>query len=157
MTHLVENRTEALSQWFPLPAETQAETAAFFADSPVLARHETRPAWLRTTLEKIGKLLDLEYNWDSYGAEPVHVQSVASARGIISFLAEFVGVEAPTVGATPDGEVGFCWDAGDWSLDAYVTTSGRVSYVYLDERDHARDREGRTSNPWELLELLTGW
>ena len=69
----------------------------------------------------------------------------------------FECVEKPAVGATPDGHIGFSWDEGAWSLDAEILPTGRIEYVYLDERDSAQDREAVALDWAELLEMLTQW
>ena len=113
--------------------------------------------WLDQALSIVTDLLALEPNWSSYGSEVVKYESVRHAVDVLFWLAHIENVEAPTVTATPDGEVGFCWDAGDWSLDAWVETAGRINYVFIDETNHDNDRDTWTDNWQDLLPLLTRW
>jgi hypothetical protein len=121
----------------------------------MVAIRETQPKWLRDSLRKLQELATLQENWDSYGASPVNANSVVRAQELVCYLARFVGVDEPAVGATPEGHVGFSWDEGAWSLDAEVLPNGRIAYVYLDERDSANDRETTTRRWADLLALLT--
>lgn len=139
-----------------VPAEASAD-AVVLTRPTVFARRAAPPDWLADTIVKLDKLVGLEQNWDSYGASPVDHTSVATAKELIRYLAMFTNVDKPAVGATPDGQVGFSWDEGAWSLDVEVLSDGRFAYVYLDERDGSNDRETATRESSELLPLLTQW
>ena len=151
---LLETYPEALEDCIPLVRKTEPETEAF---AGVFAKHEELPDWLSDVLSQIEGLRNLPPNWDSYGAVPVDPRSISAAREVIARLARYVNVGKPAVGATPDGDVGFSWDVGDWSIDADIAPSGRISYVYLDERDHVNDEDTWTNDPCDLLHLLTQW
>ena len=136
-------------------AETQQETGAF--RPAVCALRETPAEWLPTTLEKIEALLDLQQDWDSYGATPLDSATIDKASQCACFLAHFVGISAPVVGAAPDGKAGFSWDSGAWSLDVDISPTGRIHYVYIDQRDESCDQEAWTDDLYELVRLLTAW
>ncbi|HUU98808.1 MAG TPA: hypothetical protein VM487_24005 [Phycisphaerae bacterium] len=103
------------------------------------------------------QLLALPENWNSYGARPVSHDAAARANEFAAYLSYVVGVVEPAVGATPDGDVGFCWDAGTWSLDVSIDGTGLISYVYLDEENHGNDRDTCTRDIAQLIPLLTQW
>jgi hypothetical protein len=103
------------------------------------------------------QLLALPGNWNSYGARPVSHDSLARASELAARLSYFVGVTEPVIGATPDGDVSFCWDSGTWSLDVWIDASGLITYVYLDERNRENDRDTRTRDIDQLIPLLTQW
>lgn len=151
-----QNTTALGSVLRDIPAELGPDTVALNS-APVFAKHDTPPSWLPQILTRVGALADLGENWDSYGGRAIDGRSIAAAQRLIDHLARFIGVNAPAVSGTPDGGVGFSWDDGDWSLDAEVLRCGRINYVYLDEKDSAKDRETSKTDGNELLELLTQW
>ena len=152
MSHLqsLGNETETLTQCSTIPASAVAHAAVF-----TVAKRSDPPDWWKQTRQEIEDLRDLEENWDSYDANPIQTASVIFALGTMKYLAGIVGVPQPTVGATPAGQVGLSWDAGDWSLDATIREDGTIHYVYLYESDHSRDVENSTRYVDELLAFLT--
>ncbi|GEM_PF-3912106 len=115
-----------------------------------------RPAnWFQSVDRLITSLAALGRNWDSYGAAPIDPEAIMIARQVAHDLAMIDGVPQPVIGGTPDGEVGFAWDAGDWSLDLTVDASPCLHYVYLDRQDPRRETERHVRNLRELAFLLT--
>lgn len=113
--------------------------------------------WLVDALVELKQLRSLESNWDSYDATPISDDSICHAESVLQKLAHITNVPIPTVSATPDGYVGFCWDTGAWSLDAWIEDDGRISYTYLDETNSANDQEAWTLAWQDLVPLLTQW
>lgn len=74
--------------------------------------------------EQIARLADLEENWDSYGAAKVAPRAIELAMLLRLTLSS--QSREPTVTATPDGGVGFCWDNGNWSVDLSIDADGRI-------------------------------
>ena len=144
------SETETLTQCFTIPASAIAPAAVY-----TVAKRSDPPEWWKQTRQEIENLRDLEKNWDSYDAYPIHPFSIIVALRSMKYLSGFVGVTQPTVGATPAGQVGLSWDAGDWSLDATIREDGTIHYVYLYESDHSRDVENSTRYVDELLAFLT--
>jgi hypothetical protein len=124
---------------------------------PVVAFRERPDEWLAGAQQKISDLATLKPNWDSYGALRVSDEAIRCAMSVVTELSKVVSVPEPTIGASPDGEVGFCWDAGNWSLDLTIDAGGVLAYVYLDEKDPMNNREERTRSVQSLLPLLTRW
>lgn len=152
-----DTSVEAFANTVSVSAATEDDTRALTRDSPVVAPRERPAPWLNDVLNAIDRLLTLRANWDSYGANAVNDESITWARELARFLSGLVSVDRPSVTATPDGDVAFCWDTGDWSLDASVDRTGLISYAFLDERDPSKEREGRTRNVGDLVELVTRW
>jgi hypothetical protein len=132
-------------------------TAACFQLDFVCALRERPEPWLDRACQQLEQLRPLLPNWDSYGALAVDAGAIAETATCLAYLARVVGVPAPGVGAAPDGEVALTWDEATWSLDASVDASGLIRYVYLDERDHRNDRETRTRDIGQLVQLLAQW
>jgi hypothetical protein len=156
MTQNVEH-CDVFSGCFPLVVEANGKTTAFSEGRPVVALRDHPANWLSVTIKKIDALSSLERNWDSYGADPVDNGSIERARELVEYLACVRNIDAPTVTATPEGNVALCWDEGNWSLDASVDSSGLVAYVFLDEQDSANDRDTWTRDIEVLAALLTRW
>lgn len=149
---------EAFASSHSVPAETREETAALVnSGDAVFAVRNCQAPWHEDAQDSIVRLLTLGKNWDSYGADAVKEASVRKALHLATRLSWIVNVERPSITATAEGNVGFSWDTGDWSLDAAIDGSGLISYVFLDERDSANEREGRTRNIRELIALATNW
>ncbi|MCH8150426.1 MAG: hypothetical protein IH987_21015 [Planctomycetes bacterium] len=102
------NGTETLTQCSTIPASAIAPAAVY-----TLAKRSGPPDWWKQTRQEIEDLRDLEENWDSYDAHPIHSISIILALAAMEYLAGFVGVTRPTIGATPAGHVGLSWGAGD--------------------------------------------
>jgi len=135
--------------------EVLAERPSTWNRPPVFAVRSAPADWHGDVDQAILRLLRRGENWDSHGAAPIDADAVANAREIARTLALIDGVPQPTVGGTPDGEVGLAWDVGEWSLDLTVDGSGLLHYVYLDEADSTRDVERRTRNSTEIANYLT--
>jgi len=154
---LTDAGVEAFEQSLGVPASTPEDTAALSSQGTVLASRNRPADWWSGVREKIEGLLSLNENWDSYGAKPVEPTAVHQALKVALDLSQIVGVDAPTVTATGDGHVGFCWDSGTWSVDASIDPSGLINYVLLDERLPGKERETRTRDLAELAVLVSGW
>ena len=123
----------------------------------MIARREREPDWLQERLDRINELLQLESNWDSYGAAAVDRFSVAVARSLLRQLALIETVEAPTITASPEGNVVLCWDNGGRALDVDILPNGTFTYAYMNENDAGKDREGHSAKSLLLVHLLTQW
>ncbi len=151
-------QSEAFSeQLYEVPAGTDDNSALTPHRRTVVAVSDRPASWLGDTLHTLKHLRSLEPNWDSYGANPICDASCRHAEVVLNKLAHIVGVPKPLVSATPNGHVGFCWDEGTWSLDAWIEGTGRITYTYLDETNSASDREAQTDTYQDLVSLLTQW
>jgi hypothetical protein len=127
---------------------------AFVREVMLALRHEI-PSWLDGRLAQIDRLHDLLPNWDSYGARRIDPSSIEIAKRVLEALASVDTVEEPTVTATPDGKVAFCWDDGQRSLDLEVCPDGWLDFSYLNESLEILDEEGQTQDLKHLAILLT--
>ena len=158
MTKALDEKVEIFSRGDAIATASDSAVAFTEQGTGITLAVRTDPAsWLSDALKAIRSLRALEQNWDSYGAHTVNDDSIEKSKTLAISLSTIENVTAPVVTATPAGHVGFCWDSGDWSLDAEVYPSGLVEYVYLDRRDSAADREARTRDYEELAMLLSSW
>ena len=154
MTYQSEAFSEPLCR---VPDGTDDKTALNPHRQPVVAMSDHPAAWLGDTLITVKRLRLLEPNWDSYGANPISDDSCCHAEFVLMKLANIANVPKPLVSATPDGDVGFCWDEGFWSLDAWIESTGQITYTYLDETNTANNREEQTDTWQALVPFLTQW
>jgi hypothetical protein len=138
------------------PMDTSAQHAS--AVGPVILARCASHAWLPDALSQTDDLRSLQDNWDSYSARAVDRQTIAHAKRLLGELARIVGIEAPTVTASPDGNASLCWDDGSRSVDLEVLPNGMIEYVILMRRGRGTEPlmdDGRIGD-WKLIaELLT--
>lgn len=125
----------------------------------LLALRDQTADWCDSCLNFVDQLRDLNPNWDSYGANPVSVDSIQVAKQLLCEFAEVTGIGCPRVSASPAGHVALSWEWANHSreLDLEILPDGVMRYSYLDETQPARDREGETSDPTLIAYLLTQW
>ena len=80
------NGTETLTQCSTIPASAIAHAAVF-----TVAKRSDPPNWWKQTRQEIENLRDLEENWDSYDAYPIHAVSINFALWSMEFLAGIHG------------------------------------------------------------------
>lgn len=130
-----------------VPTQAGGTTDAFSLVTFALRPH---PApWATPCLQGLNKLRRLLPNWDSYGAKPIDERSVMNAATLVVYLSRIVGIEAPIVTASPNGNAALCWDDGTRSLDVEVHPNGSFEYSWLLE-DESDEDEGITRD-WEKI------
>ena len=83
-------------------------------------------------IEKLNSLLDLDENWDSYGAHRVNVEAVfATIQVLASVLQE--DTPLPTFVPTPSGNVQLEWHESGIDLEVEVHPSGIIEVYFEDE------------------------
>jgi len=121
----------------------------------ILAKNKAG-TWLHECQKHVAELRHLPPNWDSYGANPVDIGSIANALEFIDMLAEYPAISAPNVAASPAGNVAFSWswNEGDRELDVEVTGAGMIRYSFINESEPNHDAEGQTAYPEWVASLL---
>ena len=158
MTRLAGRGQEVFDESEIIPADTGSNVG-------VLSNFDTAPReepaeWLMDALSSLERLRSLGKNWDSYGAAPVNPKSVGCGVVFARHIADFVPVLAPVVTATPEGDVGFCWDTGDWSLDLSIDPSERPYGSLFGRRpdliNYGQVGFGRVTTPEAWLSTWSG-
>ncbi len=123
----------------------------------LLALRDCPASWVSDCVARIERLRELTPNWNSYGANPVDVGSIASATQLVPWLAGIEGINSPRVAASPEGYVALSWEWEQQTreLDLEVLPDGTLRYSFLDERRPAADVEAETTNPGKIADLLT--
>jgi len=91
------------------------------------------PAWLKTTVGAVARLLELDPNWDSYGAPPV---DSGHAEAILNLLAEILDDNAPSPSVVPTsaGGVQAEWHMAGIDLEIETLSRHRFAFFFEDER-----------------------
>lgn len=141
-------------------AQTISSDAQYTGEALSLQNYlatRNQPEWLEERLQKITHLSELNDNWDSYGALAIDPRSIQISKQLLSLLAQFVGVDPPTITASPDGHVALCWDKDQRTLEIEVRSDAVFEYAFIDEQASANDEEGRITNAGRFAQLLTQW
>ena len=121
-----------------------------------LARRN-QPEWIDERCQQISHLSELNDNWDSYGALAIDPRSIQISKQLLSLLSQVVGVEPPTITASPNGHVALCWDYNQRTLEIEIRSDAICEYAFIDEQNPVKDEEGETTNAERFAQLLTQW
>lgn len=100
---------------------------------------DSLPAWVEPTLQSLGRLLQLESNWDTYGAPRLQPDCVAAALELI-FSALPDEAPVPSVVPTSRGGLQIEWHTRGVDLEVEFLSSTRV---------HGLFEDSRTGSSWE--------
>jgi hypothetical protein len=115
-------------------------TTISYADTGLLFdRSELRSADARTTapadwtshlqgfLTKLGRLMELEQDWDSYGGVPASSTAVVACEGLVLRLGPTFRL--PAVYPLPTGGIGLEWESKDAEVTIEVDANGFASLL----------------------------
>lgn len=93
--------------------------------------------------ERFDSLLKLDYDWDSYGAEPLDKVTVNRAKAVVNHLID-KGCFIPNIVPTVDGGIELDWYNPDWEFSIEFAPKD-FEYVYF--RDDLYEWEGPVDEP----------
>ncbi len=111
------------------------------------------PDWLKATVGAVARLLDLETNWDSYGATTI---DVAKAKAILVLLLDVLEDDsaAPSIVPTSAGGIQAEWHIGGIDLEIEVLSPFRFG-VSFEDSVTGREWEGDvTGDGFRLQEFV---
>lgn len=110
------------------------------------------PPWVKPTIDRLGILLALPENWDSYGAASISFANVEYAFRLLGFI---IGDDTPPPDVVPtsEGSIQIEWHEVGIDLEVEVLSPYRVHVSYKD-RHHA-GREWSDELTSDLTELKT--
>jgi hypothetical protein len=112
------------------------------------------PSWLAESVTRLGELLLLPPDWDSYGAPRVQIEAVETLLTALSH-ALVSDVPAPSVVPKSDGGIQFEWHVLDMDVEVESLSTGHVSTWYRDRRTSAeQEHEEPVGQPQALAEAL---
>ena len=91
----------------------------------IIRVEEDEPKWLTTTVERMNELLELQPNWDSYGARCVEKHAVETALEILGTVMR-PNTSPPTVVPTVEGGIQLEWHQNHIDLEVEVKPEGQV-------------------------------
>ena len=118
----------------------------------LLALRADECEWFQPCVDRLRAVANLESNWDSYGAKPVDQVSVHYAHCFLSHFRHYVGIERPTITATPEGRVAFVWENRSRSMEVELDEKGMAVYSY---ESRGVDEESETADYLGLIQKLT--
>jgi hypothetical protein len=95
-------------------------------------------------------------NWNGYNARPVKPRAVSDSMRLMQVIP--VGIQAPSIGAEPDGDITFEWySAPRKTLSVSVDDCGNLHYAALLGPDSVYGTEAFVGVlPRRILDLLSG-
>lgn len=105
----------------------------------VLEVEGAEPGWLRPVTQRLGELLRLPANWDSYGAPPVRTSAAVASLEVLLRTAE-LSTPPPQLVPTVEGGLQLEWHQRGIDLEVVPWPEGRVSVYFFDHR---------TGDEWE--------
>lgn len=117
----------------------------------LVIRAEAPPAWFEPTLASMAELLQLEPDWDSYGARRVEPRTIPYGLDLLKYSMR-EATPTPLVVPAPRGGLQFEWHTGGMDLEVEVLPDGRLSY-YLEDaiQQSESEHEGDVSSISEHL------
>lgn len=112
---------------------------------------DPEPEWLRPTVAKMNQLLQLPPNWDSYGGQPVSLQSLGAALRLLFGLSKST-LPPPEVVPMSAGGVQLEWHQSGVDLEISVGSAGEISCYYRDGCGNEAEGDLRSN----LLEVRNG-
>lgn len=99
---------------------------------------DASPTWMEEAAQSLTTILNLEENWDSYGARRVTLDGAIAA---LTVLFNVMGdrTPMPAIIPTPSGNVQLEWHQFGIDLEVEITPSGRFSIFYEDEIESYED------------------
>ncbi len=107
------------------------------------------PPWLIPTVERLASLLDLEPNWDSYGAPRI---DPATADAALRIALEAMRDDSPIPSVTPTtkGGIQFEWHTNGMDLEIEIISPKRVLF-YFENNDTGDVEESEFTHDWTRL------
>ena len=111
------------------------ERSGCFPDEVVSCERQV-PQWWTEAIQRIGMLMDLSDNWDSYGAKAPNVSIAHCAVDILQEIA-LPGIPQPAIVPTPRGNIQFEWHEQGIDLELEVLSQAKISVSFEDSETGA--------------------
>lgn len=85
---------------------------------------EKVPEWVEPVLSKLCEILELQENWDSYGAHSIKVETAIDAIMMLSAIGD--NIITPAVFPVCNGGVQLEWHSDGFDCEIEIEASGRV-------------------------------
>ena len=92
------------------------------------------PAWFNSLLTGIGRIGELEENWDSYGARPIDPRCAETTTNLLLSVLDS-GTPKPSVVPTSRGGIQLEWHRAGVDLEIEIESPDRVNVFFEDHRE----------------------
>lgn len=152
---LTDENVKTAIAWEQNATITSSETAAneiipFPGRKQLLPRQPGRQ-WQPRIISSIKEILDLQENWNSYGAPCVRYDTAMFGILILENIMN-AGTPLPSVVPTTRGGIQFEWHENDIDLEIEVLEPYRCEYVYEDARNGAAPVSGEITDEFDALQ-----
>lgn len=139
--------------------ETAENVAGISSSFKALRQSKIGPAsiansWIKIAREQLAAIQELPTGWDSHGAQPPAVETVAGAYDLLLCLAQAAKLPKPHVNPTPSGGVQFEWENANRYFEVEVTSPGEARYFFQDP-GAGEEAEGMVRQGGSLTPVLT--
>lgn len=107
---------------------------------------------LAKSIAELEALLDLEPNWDSYGAHPVRSSAFVQAIRLLAAVLA-TPVRRPSIVPTPEGGIQLEWHEPDADLEFEIHPAGGIE-VFLEMGDGETWEGPLVNSKWRLEQFL---
>ncbi len=90
------------------------------------------PEWWPTAIKKITALMNLQENWDSYGAKPINVNLVHAGVNLLQEISTNE-VPEPSIVPTSTGSLQFEWHTAGIDFELELISSTKIHAYFEDE------------------------
>jgi len=112
-----------------------------------------KPSWFPEVENKMRKFLELEKNWDSYGASPIDEELVVDAFNLLFQSNDIERVGKPLVIPRKDGGINLEWDVRGRFLSVEVKKEGNEYFLF--DRPTGKKTEQRLDDDLDsILHLI---
>lgn len=124
------------------------------ANLPTAPMNESNlPKWCEPVLSKLGDLLNLPHNWDSYGANPVNHEVVEYVIKLLQDLMEDT-LPSPSIVPTSRGGIQIEWHTSRGDLEIQIEAPYKASALFEDATRHECWEEPRVIDIGKLQQAL---
>lgn len=116
-----------------------------------------RPSWLLPVLRRLVALLELDGNWDSFGAPQIDATAASIAVDVLR-EAEVPGMPLPSIVPAAHGGVQLEWHAGQMDIEVEIWPEGEVELYAADLSSNEVHEEAISADVrplWQALRKLT--
>ena len=91
----------------------------------------TAPHWLTSAHSRIARLMNLQANWNTYGARPIQFHVATAAFDLLCQIADSK-TPSPAIVPTSDGKLQIEWHQGGFDLEVRVDSRSSFSFSFED-------------------------
>ena len=115
---------------------------------------EDPPAWMEPMVQSLGKLLQLERNWDTYGGSPIDLRCADAALNL-AFNILPNDIPVPSIVPTSRGGLQLEWHTRSVDLEVEFLSATRVCGLFEDHIDGTSWEKDLSSDLGPLVDAIS--